>query len=240
MERLSADPAMKKEIGRTDFVNMLTKVGEYYDAKENLSKNPADANLIAAKDAAEKSATEAVDAIGAMIDFKDVKTVADAEQLDGEYSKSIADSKTKYAPVSAAVAAKKTSLFGKDKFPTGFSAQNPWAADKKQYGVVKELSDFSTTGRKLAETVNGMKAALGAVSAQQSDKTAELSYAQKKQLRIALARMESMADEVAGHALHNEHKGQRLLQKLDEWAAQNPGGWVAPKKAKAPPPGGQQ
>lgn len=229
IDRLANDPDAKKQISRNDYLDMLGAVAEMHKAAEAASQNPTDPNLGAAAKAAYDKASDTIDAITAMIDYKDVKTVDDGKRLSDGYDKTVATAKATYAPLDQQVRQKKVALFGaRGAYPQGFAQEHPWAATK----LSAKLSDFSATGKTLAEAEAQMRAAYGSLQTAGKGGTDALSYAERKSLRIALQKMSAAASQVEGHAVANEKRSKEVIAKLDELIAANPNGLAKPQSPK--------
>lgn len=242
IDRLATDPDAKKQVSRNDYLDMLGAVAEMHKAAEAAAQNAADPNLAAAAQAAYDKASDAVDAITAMIDYKDVKTVDDGKKLSDGFDRTVVRAKATYAPLDQQVRQKKVALFGaRGAYPTGFAKDHPWAAEK----LSAKLSDFSHTGKTLAEAETRMRAVYGTLQAAGKSGADALSYGERKALRVALQKMSAASEQVEGHAAANEKKSKEVIAKLDELIAANPNGFAktakpaktAPKTAKA---GGQE
>ena len=223
IDRIGSDPDAKKQVSRNDFVNMLGAVAEMHKAADAAEKDTSgDGNLEAAAKAAYDKASEAIDVVTAMIDYQDVGSIDAAKKHSDGYEATIAKAKASYAPLDQQVRAKKVALFGsRGAYPQGFAKDHPWAAEK----LSAKLSDFSHTGKTLAEAESAMKAAYGALAGAGKNGADALGYKERRGLRVALQKLERAAEMVEGHAAANEQKSKAVLAKLDELAKANPNGW---------------
>lgn len=229
IDRIATDQEAKKQVSRNDYLDMLGAVAEMDKAADAAAQNAADPNLAAAAKAAYDKASDAVDAIAAMIDYKDVKTVDNCKKLSDGYDKMVAKAKATYAPLDHQVRQKKVALFGaRGAYPQGFTQQHPWAA----YKLSPKLSDFSATGKNLAEAESQMRAAYGSLQTAGKGGADALSYAERKLLRVALQKMSVAAEQVEGHAAANEKRSKEVIARLDELIAANPNGFAKPAKRR--------
>lgn len=208
VQDISADASLMQELDPQDMRDLLEardKIDALQPPSQRDPLNPSPYEL-ALKDARDK-----YHALRAQVDFRDVKTPADAQKMQADIANDVARMSADYHSAKTAVDQAKQALFKNGRFPNGFAKTHSWAADYNKastgigYFAQKRVDDATAAIANAGNDIKALRTAL-----------AELDYA-KESYANALDRFQKAVPD--------------FMDSFSDWAMNDPS--VQPAQFKA-------